>query len=309
MRGRSVRLGICAIVVLLLSAWPSGSIALPLDSGFAAPQAAVAGTAGAPFRLDDAPALGRISPDAIASNTFGATNFALSAVLGEGRFLDAARIEADRILAATPIGQSADASDRQKTRARDLIRLFLNVSRSQGYAAENAGSLDQGGPLADADALSDSPADDTLEPGDETVLDSALDAALDTDTIEMIGRIFRPTVEPTGLISFSMAGLGNFILLLSEARDGVRIVDADTGETVASYRGPGTGSSDAFGLLANRAPGLRPGPGGGRGVSLGRFLSEVWKTVVDFATEPLAILAAVLFVIMWVLWTLRSRAV
>ena len=65
----------------------------------------------------------------------------------------------------------------------------------------------------------------------------------------------------------------------------------------------------AFGLLANRAPGLRPGPGGGRGVSLGRFLSEVWKTVVDFATEPLAILAAVLFVIMWVLWTLRSRAV
>ncbi|MHA1113664.1 MAG: hypothetical protein ACTSRY_04070 [Alphaproteobacteria bacterium] len=236
-------------------------------------------------------------------------DFTVPTGLAESRNLDPLGIEAERVLATTSIGQSATASAPQKTRARDLIRLFLNVSR---FAAPTQGAGGFGpsaglfGEIAGAARTNGGGANRAASANNESVLEAALDAALDKDTIGLIGQIFHPTIEPTGLISISVAGLGNFILLLSEAEGRIRIIDADTGRTVVSYRQGGEDASS--GIVNGRiSRNFQPVRGSGKGVSLGRFLSEVWTAIVDLATEPLVILAAFLVVIMWVLWTLRAR--
>jgi len=284
---------------------------------------AAAPSAGLAPTVDGLPIPGRSPLGAVLSGALGApdavgaSDFVLPADVGARRSLDSVRIEADRIFATTPIGQSDAASAQQKTRARDLIRLFLNISRFQGGAADGVGPGDAEAAFAgfatpglgDADAAGtgERATADAIGTDSETVLDAALDAALDRDTIGLISRVFRPTIEPTGLVSLSVAGLGNFIFLLSDARDSIRIVDADTGKTVASYSGPGGGEPSGVGRSRAPTPDPQPARGRGRGVPLSQFLAEVWATAIDVATEPLVILAAILAVIMWVLWTLRAR--
>lgn len=127
-----------------------------------------------------------------------------------------------------------------------------------------------------------------------------LDATLDN----LIVTILNPDLTTEGMVTFSIAGFGEFALLLLQESGGIFLVDMETGTAVKFSEG---GTTQLNGTIA----GNREGPGQqdrAPSNALQRVLEILERNVLPIITSPITLAAVVLFSIIWVVWRLSNRA-
>ena len=169
-------------------------------------------------------------------------------------------------------GQAADQS------TENLIRALVNTVPGGGSGGGN-GRGDQ--------------------EGDSSIVSSVIDATL----IDLISTMLNPKLATDGMVTFSIAGFGEFALLLLQETGGFFIVDMESGQAMKFSEGVRL-SND--GRIANRRPGARSDERGSSN-ALQRLLDILERNVVPIVTSPITLATIVLFSMIWIIWRISAR--
>lgn len=128
---------------------------------------------------------------------------------------------------------------------------------------------------------------------------SLLDATLDS----LIVTILNPELSAEGMVTFSIAGFGEFALMLLQESGGIFLVDMESG-TAVKFSEAGT-SRENSAISANRGgTGKQEGPPSN---ALQRVLEILERNVLPIITSPITLATIVLFGLIWVVWRLSAR--
>lgn len=179
-------------------------------------------------------------------------------------------------------------------RIRDAVRLLLNVGRETGRQRRPATAA--------------APGRHRLDGGNGgSMLAAILGLSLDQEMLDLIFSVLSPSLEPGGLISFSIAGLGNFVMVLSDEIGALKIVDLDGGNILVLRSRP----QDFY---AQSRQNLDLTSGGQRRRAVSRitfrqFLLNVRQFFVFIVQDPRFIGIFVIFSLLWLVWILYRRRV
>lgn len=215
-----------------------------------------------------------------------------------------------------PLGRNGEAGLREVETdeiARTVRDEFLGQGRPAG-APSDSGGLDSVADPSDGSSESivralinsvpdgtGSVATDQDEQGaaGATATQSLIDATLDS----LIVTILNPQLSAEGMVTFSIAGFGEFALLLLQESGGIFLVDMETGTAVKFSESGERRVSGA--ISANR---------GGTGQqeraqsnALQRVLETLERNVLPVITSPITLATIVLFGIIWVVWRISAR--
>lgn len=132
---------------------------------------------------------------------------------------------------------------------------------------------------------------------------SSASSIIDATLNNMIITILNPDLTTEGVVTFSIAGFGEFALLLLQESGGLFLVDMESGKAVKFSEGGDTRlggpmSANAEGTAKqDRAPSN----------ALQRVLEILERNVLPVITSPITLATIVLFVIIWVVWRLSAR--
>lgn len=178
---------------------------------------------------------------------------------------------------------------------RDFLRLYLNVTKDSAASEREI--------RIETVLLEVAPDQaDQRETGRNGFLDALLSRKLNAEVAELLNEMFLPTLEPQGLVSFSIAGFGRFILLQTEG--GIDIVNATT---LQATRLIGTGPS-----LGSWRSGSAGQPGaatsGASAPLIGTLLKRVLRFLVGITHDPLSILVLMFLIAIWLVFAAGRRA-
>lgn len=103
-------------------------------------------------------------------------------------------------------------------RLRDLLRIYTNVAPKAGASdgGENRDGGARAAPISRGGGL----------------LNTVLDQPADRQIAELVGLVFQPMVTNDGNVSFSLLGLGNFAVVLSDDRSRLRVIDINSARAI-----------------------------------------------------------------------------
>ena len=183
---------------------------------------------------------------------------------------------------------------------RDVLALYLNVVETGEPAGWNSGRTGRYVTTGDQPA---NPAG-----GGRSVVDALLSQSSDGDLANVIAFLARPRINESGLVSFSIAGAGDFAIVATDSADAVAIVDLETGKL---FTLPGAGPDRQ--PRAMKDYGWRPddpGKSSERSTGPGRVTRLVLLFlghVLAVLTHPLTVGMAMSGVIFSALWLGRRK--
>lgn len=140
--------------------------------------------------------------------------------------------------------------------------------------------------------------DTAQQAGGPGLIGSVIDATL----IDLISTMLNPKLEADGMVTFSIAGFGEFALLLLQESGGLFIVDLESGTAVKFSEG--TSVSDA-GRISRQQQGAGA-ENRGTSNALQRLLEILERNVVPIVTSPITLATIVLFSMIWIVWRISA---
>lgn len=128
---------------------------------------------------------------------------------------------------------------------------------------------------------------------------SLLDATLNN----LIVTILNPDLTTEGMVTFSIAGFGEFALLLLQESGGIFLVDMESGTAVKFSEATGTRIAGTRSTNRERAEQKNRAPSN----ALQRVLEILERNVLPIITSPITLATIVLFGLIWVVWRLSVR--
>lgn len=128
---------------------------------------------------------------------------------------------------------------------------------------------------------------------------------------DWLGHIFQPTAAVEGLVSFSIAGFGNFAIVADEEGRRIGVMDLDSGKVLTVSTGPrpiAVRRGGPIAVIDTGAPSERArrrGPPTGLSDVIGAIVSFLY----DFVTSPLKLSFLVLLLIAWGIWRASASRV
>lgn len=139
--------------------------------------------------------------------------------------------------------------------------------------------------------------------GQNTNAGNSTATLLDATLNNLIIKILNPDLTTEGMVTFSIAGFGEFALLLLQESGGIFLVDMESGKSVkfsetnsGLFNGRQSAGSDTPGSQ-DRAPSN----------ALQRVLEILERNVLPVITSPITLATIVLFGMIWVVWRLSAR--
>lgn len=227
---------------------------------------------------------------------------------------DGSRLQLEADLA--PLGQNGESGLREVETdeiARTVRDEFLGQGRQAGAPSDSAG-LDSVADQSDGSsesivrALINSVPDGTGSVGADQdgqnatgapATQSLIDATLDS----LIVTILNPQLSAEGMVTFSIAGFGEFALLLLQESGGIFLVDMETGTAVKFSE---SGDRRVSGTISTK----RSSTGQqerAQSNALQRVLETLERNVLPIITSPITLATIVLFGIIWVVWRISAR--
>lgn len=221
-------------------------------------------------------------------------------------------LEAD----VAPLGNSGDGA-LEEVQTDDIARTVRDEFLGQGSPATNSNAE------TDLDSLADQPdgssasilqtlinsvpgesaANSAPRAGGNADGSNATSSLLDATLNNLIITILNPELATEGMVTFSIAGFGEFALLLLQESGGIFLVDMESGTAVKFSEtlgtvidGPVSANRGAAGQQ-DRAPSN----------ALQRVLELLERNVLPIITSPITLATIMLFGIIWVVWRLSAR--
>ena len=211
-----------------------------------------------------------------------------------------------------PLGDRVDTGLEQ-AQTDDIARTVRDEFLGGGPAnsatgSDTAGDSPDGSPASILQALVNSvpggSADTgTGQTGENTNAASSASSIIDATLNNMIITILNPDLTTEGMVTFSIAGFGEFALLLLQESGSMFLVDMDSGKAVkfsevgdTRVSGRISGNDEGTGRQ-ERAPSN----------ALQRVLEILERNVLPVITSPITLATIVLFGIIWVVWRLSAR--
>lgn len=119
---------------------------------------------------------------------------------------------------------------------------------------------------------------------------------------DLVVEVLNPEVTAEGLVTFSIAGFGQFALILSAETGGLFFVDLERGTAIKVLQE----TPDSLELLARRDRGGGAGNVHGRSTGLQRFLDFIDRYIAPVVTSPITLAVVFLFGIIWVVFRLSA---
>ncbi|MFQ5786117.1 MAG: hypothetical protein ACE5H8_15025 [Alphaproteobacteria bacterium] len=144
---------------------------------------------------------------------------------------------------------------------------------------------------------------------DSSGFTAILDLPVNEAVFGIISTILRPTISVEGLVSFSIIGLGNFAIMVTENRRELSVVDLKSGKQVRVKHDENSYQRDYdFDPLLDTASGTQKArPDTGAVSELRARIRKIVGYVYDTITDPLKMSFFFLLVIMWTLWRFAGR--
>lgn len=126
---------------------------------------------------------------------------------------------------------------------------------------------------------------------------------LDETLTNLIVTVLNPTLTAEGLVTFSIAGFGEFALLLLQESGGIFLVDMENGTAVKFAEGSTTQISGPVSRKPG-SPGQQDLPPSN---ALQHVLEILHNTILPVVTSPITLTTIALFSIIWFVWRLSAR--
>lgn len=227
-----------------------------------------------------------------------------SGTLGFGAQRETAISDGDRrqTLRLQPAESKQARDDYKGIRVRDAVRLLFNV-KAEPRQIRN-------GSIHKSPARANSRRRGTGQSDDASMLEAILDLPVDQEFLELFFSILSPSIEPSGLISISIAGLGNFVMVLSEEFGALKIIDADTGNTFVVKGGNSLETGQGYYNQGIRKQNLRPTSQqlrSGPPITIAKFLLTVRKFFLSLIQDNRFIAIVIVFSALWLGWQIHRR--
>lgn len=139
--------------------------------------------------------------------------------------------------------------------------------------------------------------------GQNTNRNSSTSSLLDATLNNLIITILNPELTTEGMVTFSIAGFGEFALLLLQESGGIFLVDMETGTAVKFSES----RRDPFSGLVSTSRGAAGQPNRAPSNALQRILEILERNVLPIVTSPITLAVVFLFGILWFFWRLSGR--
>ena len=126
---------------------------------------------------------------------------------------------------------------------------------------------------------------------------------LDETLTNLIITALNPSLTAEGLVTFSIAGFGEFALLLLQESGGIFLVDMESGTAVKFAEGSSTRINGPISqnAISTGQQDLPPSN------ALQHVIEILHNTVLPIVTSPITLATVALFSIIWVVWRLSAR--
>lgn len=139
--------------------------------------------------------------------------------------------------------------------------------------------------------------------GQNSTGNSPTPSLLDTSLNNLIITILNPDLTTEDMVTFSIAGFGEFALLLLQESGGIFLVDLESG-TAVKFSESGR---DPFSGLVSATRGAAGQQDRAPSNALQRVLEILERNVLPIVTSPITLAVIFLFGIIWVFWRLSGR--
>lgn len=182
----------------------------------------------------------------------------------------------------------------------DLLRALVNIDRIDGRQRP-AGRVTAAWPAAPGPPRRQ-PVDDMPPPGNSAARAALMAPILDAETVTLLTSVIRPTLEPDGLITFSLAGFGRFMLNFSSDIGSIVLIDLERGDVIRFTHPRLAGSSGAGDrAYAGRTPEKRSSD------LRSNLFWRILYYMIRAAKEPLVVTGLVILLIFSLVWSLRRK--
>lgn len=217
---------------------------------------------------------------------------------------------------ATPIGNRADGN-LEEVQTDDIARTVRDEFLGLGSPTENWNTR------TDLDSLADQPdgssasilrtlinavpneqaANSPAQTAGSTNGNDATSSLLDATLNNLIVTILNPELATEGMVTFSIAGFGEFALLLLQESGGIFLVDMQSGSAVKFSESIGSAIDGPVSAKRGVASQKELAPSN----ALQRVLELLERNVLPIITSPITLATIVLFGIIWVVWRISAR--
>lgn len=131
-------------------------------------------------------------------------------------------------------------------------------------------------------------------------------SVIDATVTDLVVTLLNPQQATEGMVTFSIAGFGDFALLHLQENDSLFIVDLNGGKAIKFAQGDQTAAptGEIRQNIANEAPRQVTG----KSNALQRIIAFLEDNVLPFIQSPITLATFGLFSIIWVIWRLSSQA-
>lgn len=284
---------------LMLVMLPIGTIAGPAilstaEPNYSDPLSSISQVAQDRLVVPDTPGIGSIETQPGQAVVTEDSNFTIigdqsTDGLNEPEVDDLTRSVRDEILGRDTIeddlgaGDSASAGSAGST--ADIVRALVNAVPGQERVAGAAGSGQSSGRRG----------------GNGDLVASVIDATV----TELVITLLNPEQAADGMVTFSIAGFGDFALLHLQENNSFFVVDLESGAAMKVARGA---RSLSTGDPLQRSTGKEPARQvRGKSNALQKVLSFLEDNILPFVQSPITLAALGLFSIIWIIWRLSSN--
>lgn len=232
------------------------------------------------------------------------------------RVVDSGSVRIPLEAGVAPIGTIGDGS-LEEVETDNIARVVRDEFLGQGSPAANRNAE------TDLDSLADQPdgssasilqtlinsvpdesaTNSTAQTGGNTRGNNATSSLLDATLNNLIITILNPELATEGMVTFSIAGFGEFALLLLQESGGIFLVDMESGTAVKFSE---TSGSIIDGPVST-SRGTAEQKGRPASNALQRVLELLERNVLPIITSPITLATVMLFSIIWVVWRISAR--
>ncbi len=205
----------------------------------------------------------------------------------------------------------------EEAQTDDVARTVRDEFLGQGRTAEGGDNPTNLGSIVDQPDGSSSgiiralinsvPGESFSNPGSQgrptTGGNGAISSLLDETLTNLILTTLNPTLTAEGIVTFSIAGFGEFALLLLQESGGIFLVDMESGTAVKFAEGSDARTGGQISSNTGR-PGQQDRPPSN---ALQHAIEFLERTVLPILTSPITLATVALFSIIWLVWRLSSR--
>ena len=130
-------------------------------------------------------------------------------------------------------------------------------------------------------------------------------SVIDSTVTDLVVTLLNPEQATDGMVTFSIAGFGDFALLHLQENDSLFIVDLDGGTAIKVSEGGQTGVQNTE--IRRNAGGETQRQGSGKSNALQRVISFLEDNVLPFIQSPITLAAVGLFSIIWIIWRISAQ--